>query len=208
MRSKNDRLSFEKIWKLFQETDKKFQETDKKFQETDKKFQEMAKRFEETKHLLKEESLKTEKKLRQLENIFIGHWGKLVESLVEGNLAKILQERGIDVRGTRQRVKSLYNRKEIEIDILAINGSDVVAVEVKTTLRVEDVNEFIEKLKVFKKAFSEYKNKNIYGAVAFLNVNEEADKYAYKKGLFVIKATSDSAKILNDKKFKPKNWSI
>ncbi|MCX8143017.1 MAG: hypothetical protein N3F62_02040 [Bacteroidia bacterium] len=135
MKAKSEKLDFEKIWKLFQETDKKFQETDKKFQET-------AKQFEETKQLLKEESLKTEKKLRQLENLFIGHWGNLVESLVEGNLAKILRERGIDVRGTRQRVKSLYNGKEIEIDILVINGTDIVAVEVKTTLRVEDVNEY------------------------------------------------------------------
>jgi Holliday junction resolvase-like predicted endonuclease len=141
MKSHSEKLDFEKIWKLFQETDKKFRET--------------AKQFEETKQLLKEESLKTEKKLRQLENLFIGHWGKLVESLVEGNLAKILRERGIDVRGTRQRVKSLFNGKEIEIDILAINGTDVVAVEVKTTLKVEDVNEFIEKLKVFKKKHSQ-----------------------------------------------------
>lgn len=47
MKAKSEKLDFEKIWKLFQETDKKFQET--------------AKQFEETKQLLKEESLKTEK---------------------------------------------------------------------------------------------------------------------------------------------------
>ena len=181
MKSSSEKLNFEKVWKLFQETDKKFQETDRKFQETDRK-------------------------LRQLENLFVGQWGKLIESLVEGNLAKLLRERGIDVKGTRQRVKSWYNHKEIEVDILAINGKEVVAVEVKTTLRIEDVNEFIEVLKVFKKAFPEYRDKVVYGAVAFLTVNEEADKYAYRKGLFVIKATGESAKILNDKKFKPKSW--
>ncbi|MCX8143793.1 MAG: hypothetical protein N3F62_05985 [Bacteroidia bacterium] len=188
MKSHSEKLTFEKVWKLFQETDKKFQETDKKFQETDRKFKE------------------TDKKLRQLENLFVGQWGKLIESLVEGNLAKLLRERGIDVRGTRQRIKSWYDNKEIEIDLLAINGKEVVAVEVKTTLRIEDVNDFIEDLKVFKKAFPEYKDKIIYGSVAFLTANEGADKYAYRKGLFVIKATGESTKILNDKKFKPKSW--
>jgi len=195
MKSNSEKLTFEKVWKLFQETDKKFQETDRKFKETDKKFQETDRKFKET-----------DKKLRQLENLFVGQWGKLIESLVEGNLAKLLRERGIDVRGTRQRVKSWYDNKEIEIDLLAINGKEVVAVEVKTTLRIEDVNDFIENLKIFKKAFPEYKDKIIYGSVAFLTVNEDADKYAYRKGLFVIKATSESAKILNDKKFKPKPW--
>ena len=195
MKSNSEKLTFEKVWKLFQETDKKFQETDRKFKETDKKFQETDRKFKET-----------DKKLRQLENLFVGQWGKLIESLVEGNLAKLLRERGIDVRGTRQRVKSWYDNKEIEIDLLAINGKEVVAVEVKTTLRIEDVNDFIEDLKVFRKAFPEYKDKIIYGAVAFLTANEESDKYAYRKGLFVIKATGESAKILNDKKFKPKSW--
>jgi hypothetical protein len=71
---------------------------------------------------------------------------------------------------------------------------------------VEHVKDFIKELKIFKKAFPEYKDKNVFGAMAFLRVEEEADKYACKQGLFVIKATVESARIVNDKKFKPKNW--
>jgi len=194
-KQKKEDLNFEKVWLLFQETDKKFQETDKKFQETDKKFQETDKKFQET-----------DKKLRQLENLFLGQWGKLVESLIEGNLVKLFQERGIKVQGTTRRAERYYKNKPIEIDILAVNENVVVVIEVKTTLKVEDVNDFIEKLKVFKEAFSEYRNKIVYGAVAFIQVNEEADRYAYRKGLFVIKGTGESAKIVNDKKFNPKVW--
>jgi len=39
-----------------------------------------------------------------------------------------------------------------------------------------------------------------------LPVDEEADIYALKKGLFVIKATGKSIRIVNGKKFKPKIW--
>ena len=67
-------LDFEQVWQMFQETDKilteKFQETDLQFKETDKKFQE------------------TDKKIKELTALFTSQWGKLVESLVEGDLIK------------------------------------------------------------------------------------------------------------------------
>lgn len=172
---------FDRIEKMFEETDRKFKETDKQFKNTDKK-------------------------LRQLEDLFTGQWGKLVESLVEGNLIKLLKERKIDVQTTAQRVKGKYKNQIFEIDILAKNGRDIVLVEVKTTLKVNHVNEFIEELRIFKKVFPECKNKNVYGAVAFLRSDEESDKFAYKNGLFVIKASAESARILNDKKFQPHKW--
>ena len=75
-------LSFEKVWLMFQETDKKFKETDK---------------------LLTEKFQDTDKKLNKLEQLFTSQWGKLVESLVEGDVLKILNERGIEVKDTLRR---------------------------------------------------------------------------------------------------------
>ena len=42
------------------------------------------------------------------------------------------------------------------------------------------------------------------GVIAYLKVNEKADMYVERKGLFVIKATGDSASITNKKTFQPK----
>ena len=81
---------------------------------------------------------------------------------------------------------------------------EVVVVEVRTNLTVSDVNEFIKKLKKFKKWRSEYKDKKIYGAVAYLKKSASSNIYADKKKLFVIKAKGDSASITNAKDFKPK----
>ena len=55
--------------------------------------------------------------------------------------------------------------------------------------------------------FPEYKGRKVYGAMAYLKIYQHADKYAMKKGLFVIKATEDSAYIVNSKKFKPKDFA-
>ncbi len=164
---KKNKLSFEKVWLLFQETDRK---------------------------------------IRQLEGLFTGQWGKLVEALVKGNLAEALRERGINIDGTYQREQKFYNGREYKVDIIAKNGKDIIPVEVKTTLKVDDVKNFLKTLKVFKKVFTEYKDKNIYGGMAFLRAEEDADKFAYRNGLFVIEVKGNTAKILNDKKFVPKKW--
>ncbi len=136
--SNEEKLTFEKIWLMFKETDKRFQETDRilteKFQETDKRFQEtdriLTERFQETNRILRQ----TDKKIKKLEELFVGQWGKLIESLVEGSLVKLLNQRNIMVQQTFQRSKSTKTGKEVEIDIIACNGEEVVAVEVKTTL--------------------------------------------------------------------------
>ena len=201
--------TFEKVWLMYQETDRKFQETDKKFRETDRQ-------FKETKEILAKSSLELDKKIeetnKQLNKMLkkMGEselrWSKFIESLVDGAVIKLLTSRGINVVGSSMREKVLYNGKQYEIDIIAKNGIELVAVEVKTTLGTTDVKEFLEKLNHFKRAFPIYANMTLYGAVAYISVESDADIFAERKGLFVIKATGESAKITNVKNFKPKVW--
>ena len=79
---------------MFQETDKKFQETDKRFQETDRI---LSEKFKETDRMLSEKFKETDKKLNKLEQLFTSQWGKLVESLVEGDIVNLLNQKGINV---------------------------------------------------------------------------------------------------------------
>lgn len=192
---KGENVDFNKVWLMFQETDKRFQETDKQLKETrailDEKFKETDKIVRNLTNKLKESELR---------------WGKFVEALVEGKLVEILNDKGISVNMTSMRIKRKYEDDEYEIDIIAKNGIEVVVVEVKTTLGIEDVQHFIDKLKIFKDVISEYKENTVYGAVAFIQQDSEAQKYAAKKGLLVIKAVGESAKIINRSTFKPKEW--
>ena len=94
----------------------------------------------------------------------------------------------------------------MEIDVLLEDEEYVVAIEVKSTLKVEDVNEHMEKLRRFREFFPRFKEHKLIGAVAGIVIEEESDKYAYRRGLFVIGQTGETVKILNDEKFKPKLW--
>jgi len=179
----------QEVWALFREVARRQEETARRQEETDREIKE------------------TTRGIKDLRELFTGQWGKLVESLVEPSVLKLFQERGIQVIDTAQRLKTTRNGEQMEIDILATNEDSVIAVEVKTTLKVEDVNYFLEKLERFTEFFPKYKEMRLYGAVAAIRIEEEADKYAYRRGLFVLTLSGENmVVILNDEKFKPKAW--
>ena len=182
------KLTLEDAWEIVTELAKSQKETDRQLKETDRQLKETARQLKET------------------DSRFNSQWGKLVESLVEGNIAQKFAERDIQVQGTTQRAKKTFDGKQYEFDIIVHNGDEIIAVEVKTTLDVEKVKHFIEKLKCFKKVFPEYANKKVYGAVAFIVADSESDKYSENQKLFVIRATGNSASILNPQDFSPRNF--
>ena len=139
-------------------------------------------------------------------NGLTSRWGRFVEELVEPAVVRMFQERGIDVKEKHPRVSVKRENVAMEIDILVVDTTDVVLVECKSRLSRDDVHDFIEKLKRFKVAFPAYKNYQAYGAVAGIEINEGVDRYAYQKGLFVIRPSGDTVEIVNDQKFKPKTW--
>jgi hypothetical protein len=197
----------EEVWALFKETDRIIKENaiaaEKRFQEIDKRLREEDERRSKE---ADKRSRDLDRKLNKLEHLFNSQWGKLIESLVEGALVKIFNERGIPVQQTAQRVKGIYQGNQWEIDIVVKNGDAVIIVEVKTTLRPDDVKDFLKKLPQIKTWLKEYANNTVYGAVAYLNANAGAEQLAKSKGLFVIKATGDSAMIENTLDFVPRTY--
>mgnify|MGYP006293474815 CR=1 FL=1 len=185
-------LNLEQVWKLFMETEKQFRDTDKKFQETDKKFQETDKKFAET-----------DRRMKEIQAMFTSQWGRLIETLVEGDLVKLLNERGINVVETSTRVKGNYEGKSYEFDIIAQNGQEVVVVEVKTTLKPDDVKDFLDKLDHFKIWRKAWQDNKVFGAMAFLQAHAGSERMVMNKGLFAIRATGGSASIINTDDFEP-----
>ena len=122
------------------------------------------------------------------------------ENLVKGSLVQRLKERGIEV----ERVTTNAKKGSVEFDIIAVNGTETVVVEVKATLDPSDVDKFKKNIEGFKTLWPEFKEKTVYGAMAFLiRSNKQAESLAEKQGFFVISSTGDVI-IKNEKDFKPK----
>ena len=143
----------------------------------------------------------TDKKFRKLEDLFTSQWGRLIESLVEGDLVGLLTRHGIPVNTVSERTYGTYQGKHFEFDLVARNGEEVVIVEVKTTLRPDDVHHFIQKLEQAKTWMPGIRNNTLYGAMAYLKQHADAATMAMNKGLLVIRATGNSAGIINEPGF-------
>ena len=193
----------EEIWKILKEVSKSQKETDQSMKETDRRLKETDRIVQENAIQMKE----TDRRLKKAEALFTTQWGKLMETLVEGDLLKLLEQKNIKVDDTAMNVKGQYQEENWEVDILASNGEEIVLVEVKTTLNLQNVKDFIYKLNKFTTWKPRYKDTKMYGAVAYLKADQGSAQYAEKNGLFVIRATGSSSSIINKKGFKPKIFS-
>ncbi len=204
---------FQEIWKLFAETDKRFKDMEQRFKDLEKgfkntelRFKDTELRFKDTDNIFKETAENLEKTDRKIDKL-IGTWGTFVEGLVQPAAIRMFQERGIEVEEVSQNMKVTRKGQEVmEIDILLANGEYTVLIEVKTTLKVDDVKDHIERLSRFKQYFPRYADTKVIGAVAGIIIEEGVSSFAYKQGLFVIAQSGDMVKILNDEKFQPKEW--
>ena len=129
-----------------------------------------------------------------------------MENLVAPACETLFLERGIPVHQVSQRIKKRKKGETLEIDILVLNQDHTLVVEVKSRLSVADVQEFIADLQRFRHFFPEYAQNQLYGAVAGIIIDEGADRYAYRQGLFVLAQSGEAIALLNNDEFQPKAW--
>ncbi|MDT9302658.1 MAG: hypothetical protein P5694_18590 [Limnospira sp. PMC 1286.21] len=220
-------INADDVWRLLaelaeaqKETERQFQETERRFQETDRRFQESDRRFEETKQLLQRQSEESERHLRETERIIkqqnqqlnqelgkLGNrLGEFVEWQVRPAVVQLFQRRGIAVNEFHPNISVKRFGEAIEIDLLVVNTDQAILVEVKSKLTETDINEHLERLEKFKRLMPAYRDFHAMGAVAGMVVPEEVASYGYRRGLFVLAQSGDSVVILNDDKFRPRQW--
>ena len=186
-----NQVSFEDIKELFRETRDQMRETDRKMRETDRKMAETDRQI-----------TKLGKQIGGLGN----RLGEFVEGVVRPGLVRLFRQWGLDVHRALHDVGGNKNGVALQVDILVANDVDAVAVEVKSKLCSEDVDEHVERLGKFKILFPEFASKRLLGAVAAMVIPDEAAAYAGKKGLFVIGQQGEDAVLLNSAGFEPRAW--
>ncbi len=195
-------LTYDDILRLFQETNLLMKALFVSQKETDRKFQ-------ETSIEIKALNEKTSREIKAV-NESIGRLGNrlgdFVEEMVRPASVRLFREQEIDVHEVHRGVEASRGGEDIEIDLLVVNTRDVVAVECKSSLSIDDVNQHLTTLAKFKRMLPSYAKKNVMGAVAAMILPDNVARYAYRKGLFVISQSGDHLMIRNDAKFKPQIW--
>ena len=186
--------SWSELHAMILATSEQMKETDRElkmlFKETDERIRKTSKQIEET---------------NKRNGGFTNEFGKMIEDLCRPAALKIFKAEGIDIdhvyEGSR---RERVGEEEMEVDALLCNRTESVAVEVKTTCFKKDVDYFLKKMKNFKKIFHEFEGKKVYVAIAAMRFANGSDKYAQRKGLYVLSPLSDGMFSLG----KPKNREV
>ncbi len=132
--------------------------------------------------------------------------GEFVEEAVRPSAVRLFRERGIDIHEVQQNVTAKRDGEGLEIDLLVVNNKDVVVIECKSNLSIDDVNEHLERLEKVKRLLPDHKDKRVSGAVAGMVIPANVATYAIRKGLYVIGQNGEHLELRNDMSFAAKVW--
>ena len=187
--------TYDDILRLFQETDRKLKEIAEQSNERSK---EVDRQFTETDRKIKEVSASIGRLGNRL--------GDFIEEAVRPAAVRLFRERGIEVHDVFQNLTVQRGEEGLEIDLMVVNDIEAVGVECKSNLKMDDINEHIERLSKLKRLSPKYANIKLMGAVAAMVIPENVARYAITKGLFLIGQSGDHLEIRNDTAFEPAVW--
>jgi len=191
------------------ETDRQFKETDRQLRESklevDRQFQETNRQFKKTDRQLKE----TDRQLKEL-GVQIGGIGNKFGSFTEGlafpAMEKILkQEFGLE--RISSRVKSSQDDRTLEIDVLGYSNGEnnkVVVVEIKSHLRLRDIEQVLKILEEFRNFFPEYADKQLYGMIAVVDASKETLQKVLDAGLYLGRIHDNQFNLMKSRDFVPR----
>jgi hypothetical protein len=191
--------TFEKVWKMFQETDRKFRETKEQIEATGRQIKEQ---IAATDRQMKE----TDKRVGELTNRF----GEMVEHMVVPNLLAKFKTLGFtfEVATRDYKIADEKNGIFVEADAFLQNGDKVMIVEIKATPAAKDVDEHIKRMEKLRKYADLHKDTRAYlGAVAGVVTSDSVKNYALRKGFFVVIPSGDTFTIIKPEgKYHVKEW--
>jgi hypothetical protein len=189
--------TFDDVWRTIQELALAQKETERLMKESQ---QETALQQKETNRQIKALA----KQLGEHGN----RLGEFVQEMVRPAVVKLFQGRNLPVHQVQSNLVAYGDDRQsrMEIDLLVVDTGTVIAVECKSRLSCEDVDEHLLRLQGFKACFPQYKPYTLLGGVAAMVLAEDVSRYAYRKGLFVLAQSGDAMEIRNEAQFIPTSW--
>ena len=206
----------EKIFRMIEENNKQIEKNNKKTEEDNKRADRIDKQIEENNKQIdrifkmseknekmieelgkqiKETVKETDRTIKELSTRFNSTVGNIMEGLMRPSSFKIFKKAGFSINRCLRNMKR-KNKEPLlamELDALMIGDTEIIALEVKSSCDCNDIDKFLFHMERFRTLFSEYDKLNlkVYVAIASLNYENEADLYAQKQGLLVIRVSEE-----------------
>jgi hypothetical protein len=211
MNEKNETVSksptLEEAWSYLQETGRLMRESAaeaaKRSAEAAKRSAELDKLFAETEKQLNKMSKKVDEVTKQVGGIK-NSIGEIVEGLMTSDLFEKFKVLGYDfddaISNCTIREKGT-KRMLAEVDMLMLNGTIALAIEVKTTMTIGDVDNHLKQMNTLHNSPNNLlRGKKLYGAMAGAKMTERAKNHAIKRGFFVLQPSGRTVTIMKAEK--------
>jgi len=165
-------------------------------------FQETDRRFKKTGRFLKNLG----RQMGDLHHSF----GEIAEHLVAPGIAKRFNELGYEFNAVSQGVHRILDEKgktKTEIDILLENGKCIMAVEVKTKPKIQDIEHHLRRLEILREHRNKLNDKRVIkGAIAGAVFGSAEKQAVLEAGLYVLEQSGDTMKLELPDGFVPREF--
>jgi Sec-independent protein translocase protein TatA len=165
-------------------------------------FEEIRKLQRETAEQMKE----TDRRIGEMSNRF----GEIAEHLVAPGIADKFYNLGycFNLIGPGG-IKVIDENKKViaQVDILLENSDCIMAVEVKTKPKIQDIAHNVKRMEILREyRYKQHDKRKIHGAIAGVIFGDVEKKAAIESGFFVLEQTGDTMKIDMPDNFIPREW--
>ncbi|MDR2898424.1 MAG: hypothetical protein LBU99_06360 [Spirochaetaceae bacterium] len=205
----------DRVQKLAEEVHLAHREAEQSRKETEQRRKEQSRKEAEQRRMEAEQSKKdldaTVDEFMKTANKMLGEFGNTLGSLMEHvmtpDLPRKFREFGFSF--TKIEPAKLKDEERIiyaEIDGLMETEEQVMVVEVKTTLRVKDVDNHLKRMERIRiHADEKGDNREYFGAIAGAIMGSATKRYALSKGLFVIEPSGEDVTVIKPTG-EPQKW--
>ncbi|MDR0495725.1 MAG: hypothetical protein LBG95_08900 [Treponema sp.] len=163
----------------------------------------------ETKRLI-DDLGKSQKRLGKQMGDLHRRFGEMAEHLVAPSIARRFNELGFHFETMSpggHRILDEQGNTKTQVDILLENGEHIIAVEIKATVRLQDIEHHVRRLEILR----EFRNKKhderkIQGAIAGAIFGNAEKKAVIEAGFYALEQSGDTMKLEIPEGFVPGEW--
>ncbi|MGC8718494.1 MAG: hypothetical protein ACP5TY_00610 [Thermodesulforhabdaceae bacterium] len=192
---KDEMLAFKDEMKVFKDEMKVFKDEMKVFKDEMLDFKDEMRVFKDEMRVFKDE---INKKWGELANSL----GRLAEDIVAPGIPHAINRCfGLDVTEISVRRRKKRGNIRREYDVIAVASDYVFVVDVKSTYRVKDFDDFQEALNDFLYLFPEYEKYTVVPVVASMYLNEDVVEAATHRRWLALQLSGDYLDFVNKEVF-------
>jgi hypothetical protein len=187
---------------------KQIEQTGLEIQETDRIMQETARRMQASTEKTDRQFQETDRRLGELGKQIGGlgdKFGSFTEGLALPSMTRILtRDFGMQAIAPRMRVRN--NGQSLEVDVLAWseNRDEVFAVEVKSHLREEALDQMRNILRKVPELLPSHRGKKIYGILAAVDIPEDIQEKVLREGIYLARIHDGQFEVQVPEDFQPR----